>query len=128
MTTGLALVEQQASRALRSSESASETTGQLSGWQLLPKPNHVGAQQLSTSTTRGPRSQQERQVVHYSCTQGFESPTFPMPRLAGAAHGEPAGLMIGAFMRLDGHPTDRRAGAAAHATEFQQILNTGSRS
>ena len=34
-----------------------------------------------------------------------------MPRLAGAAHGDPAELMIGAFMRLDGHRTDRRAGA-----------------
>ena len=31
-------------------------------------------------------------------------------------------------MRVLGHPTDRRAGTAAHATAFQQILNTGSRS
>jgi hypothetical protein len=70
----------------------------------------------------------DRQVVHYSGAEASESPTFPMPPLVGVALGEPARLTIGALVRVLGHPTDRRGGAAAHATEFQQILNAGSRS
>ena len=51
-----------------------------------------------------------------------------MPHLVGVARGEPPGLMIGAFMRVLGHPTDRRAGAAAQATASPQKFNIGSRS
>jgi hypothetical protein len=43
-----------------------------------------------------------------------------MPHLVGVAFVELAGPMIGAFMRVLGHPTDRRAGAPLTQRRFNK--------